>query len=64
MVVPPDVYVDVDDRVSDPAFIAFLEVFAVDAFVDSTRHMEIKKCLTKKKIVFCDQNFKNPFKIV
>lgn len=52
MVVPPDVYVDVDDRVSDPAVVAPVEVVAVDGFVDSTRHMEIKKCLTKKKIVF------------
>lgn len=52
MVVPPDVYVDVDDRVSDPAVAAPVEVVAVDGFVDSTRHKEIKKCLTKKKIVF------------
>lgn len=48
MVVPPDVYVDVDDRVSDPAVVASLEGFAVDAFVKSTRHMEIKKNVYKK----------------
>lgn len=49
VVVPPDVYVDVDDRVSDPAVVASLEGFAVDAFVASTRHMEIKKMFNKKR---------------
>lgn len=52
MVVPPDVYVDVDDRVSDPAVVAPVEVVAVDGFVDSTRHMEIKKMFNKKENSF------------
>lgn len=42
MVVPPDVDVDVDERVSDPMVVASVEVVAVDGFVESTRHMKIK----------------------
>lgn len=54
MVVFFDVYVDVDDRVFDLVVVVFVEVVVVDGFVDSIRYKEIKKCLIKKKIVFCD----------
>lgn len=42
MVVPPDVDVDVDERVSGPMVVSSVEVVAVDGFVESTRHMKIK----------------------
>lgn len=63
MVVPPDVDVDVDERVSDPMVVASVEVVAVDGFVESTRHMKIKIWPGKKKIVFCNQSFKKPSQI-